>query len=197
MKTLNLNPKTPAALLPLIKGFTALFLFTSILCSFTLSEPGNKPAASRGKVPLELTGSWQKGNFQMASFFTFAGIEAHSADSSVVIRLSADGGAELYLYLPGFDGSCHTHTFAWVQGTAQVDGNQMVITARSGKYRGVFADACGGSNFERPMTATEVDRYVFRFHWSREQRDGKNCLVVRQQSNAGQGAAEYFCQVSW
>jgi hypothetical protein len=166
----------------------ALLLFclgVSTLLGFT--TPG-------GKFPRELAGQWQKGNFPMANFFTFDGRLPQSADSSFALRLSGDGQAELYLYLPGFDGTCRSHTLAHVKGTVEVDGDRLTLTGQSGQYRGVYEGACG-RNFERPMTAAEVNKYAFTFDWSREQRDGKNYLVARSGGETGSG--DYFSQVSW
>jgi hypothetical protein len=169
-------------------GMYAILLFclgVSTLFSFT--TPG-------GKVPRELTGQWQKGNFPMGDFFTFDGGTSQSADSSFALSLSGDGQAEVYLYLPGYDGTCRSHTLAHVKGTVQVDGAWLTLTGQSGQYRGVYADTCG-QDFERPMTAAEVRKYVFKFYWSREQRDGKNYLVARSGGETEGG--DYFSQVSW
>jgi hypothetical protein len=149
-----------------------------------------------GGVPKELAGQWQKGNFPMADFFTFDGRTPLSADSSFALSLSGDGQAELYLYLPGFDGACRSHTLAHVKGTVQVNGDQLTLTGRSGAYRGVYDGACG-QPFERPMTPAEVRKYTFRFYWSRERRDGKDYLVTRSGTDGKAGEADLFSPARW
>jgi hypothetical protein len=171
-----------------VPGAFALLLFcldVSMLFSFTTLG---------GSVPKELAGQWQKGNFPMADFFTFDGRTPQSADSSFALSLSGDGQAEIYLYLPGYDGTCRSHTLAHVKGTVQVDGDRLTLTGQSGQYRGVYEGTCGRP-FERPMTAAEAGKYVFKFYWSREQRDGKTYLVARSGRETTGG--EYFSQVSW
>ena len=167
--------------------FALLFFCLDVSMLFSFTTLG-------GRVPKELAGQWQKGNFPMAEFSTFDGRTPQVADSSFALSLSGDGQAELYLYLPGFDGTCRSHTLAHVKGTVQVDGDQLILTGHSGGYRGVYDGACG-RNFERPMTPAEVRKYAFKLHWSRERCHGKDCLVTR--SGADGKAADVFSPARW
>ncbi len=173
-----------------IPGTFALLLFcldVSMLFSFTTLG---------GKVPKELAGQWQKGSFPMEEFFTFDGRTPSATDSSCALSLSGDGQAELYLYLPSFDGACRSHTLAHVKGTVQVNGDQLTLTAQSGEYRGVYDGGCG-QHFERPMTPAEVRRYTFKLYWSRERRDGKDYLVTRSGADGNAAAADLFSPARW
>ncbi len=198
MKRSVLNSRPFAGSWPAKRTFTTLLVGLLVSSMFSFNTPGpEKAPAPKGKVPGELAGGWQKGNFPMTDFFTYDDSDTRSLDSTFAIKLSDDAQAELFLYLPGFDGNCRSHTLAHLKGTVQVNGNLLTITGQSGTYRGLYSEVCGsaGSNFERPMTAAEVNKYVFTLYWSREQRDGKDYLVTRSVANTG--ATDLFSPVNW
>jgi hypothetical protein len=147
-----------------------------------------------------MLGKWTKGAFNMVNFFTYDGKDLGPGyESSRALSFTPDGQVEMFLYFHTFDGFCHSHAFTYIKGEAQVEGDVLQIKAESGKYRGAYAGSCGSSrkDFARNMTAEEVAKSVYKFYWSRQNRNGKEYLVTKFKADADDSASDFFAKTDW
>ncbi|MDB5241549.1 MAG: hypothetical protein JWP57_2174 [Spirosoma sp.] len=182
-----------------------LFLFfslalISVSCTTKNTDISPDSSSSGGSnVPTELVGKWLKGSFSMTNFFTYDGQDLGKGyESSRALNITKDGQAEVFLYFHTFDGYCHSHAFTYVKGRATVEGDQLTITATSGRYRGAYGGSCGGRNgFDRAMTSDEVGKQVFKLYWTIEKRDGQRYLVTKFNRGDEDSASDFFKPTNW
>jgi hypothetical protein len=178
--------------------FLGLLALWALGCNKAESSTDVYPAEP---IPDELVGKWQKGSFSMINYFTYDGRDLGKGyESTRALHFTKNGQAEVFIYVHSYNSAvyCHSHGFTYTKGTVAINGNQLTIKPRAGRYRGAYAGNCGSlANFDRPMTEAEVAKQELKFYWSRESRSGKNYLVLRSNPNANDVSSDFFSPTSW
>jgi|GEM_PF-3188381 len=134
------------------------------------------------KAPAALIGPmWRTTRISASTFWSQSGAYVgDGAQQALMITFRPDGTYKLYGYSQSRAGDWGLQAYTWEEGTASFDGNLVVLRPTGGKYKGVDTKLAH-KNFERPMTAEEMQSNVRLYRW---EMDGSGVLKM------GNGAAD-------
>jgi hypothetical protein len=119
-----------------------------------------------GDVPRALVGDWRWGTVSLTTFWD-GNIFQGGSGTAAIFRFRDDGSFEEYVYIRQQNYGCTTQVWTSMEGVVDFDDGVFRTHLRSGDYKA--SDTCVARfNFERPMTAEEVQRNEREYLWALE-----------------------------
>jgi hypothetical protein len=143
-------------------------------------KPDPKPEPD-SRVPAEIVGKWNAGQFSWGEFWTQDGsYSGNAVEMGIAFDFKKDGKCEFYFVVGGTSYGCRTEAFVYEKGTVKFNANNsFTFTPTEGSARG-FYKGCGSSSKNYNKKHAPEDLTPDTYYYSLEKdSQGNDKMVVR------------------